>query len=383
MEQIIVYIAIVILIIFVFISRVFSPVGLLLLTLIILWPQRKKGVARTLFFISILFLVLFVIIRYFSILMPFIIGAGIAYIIAPIVDTFEKRKIPRVVAILIVLLPLMAIIPSVLFLLTINLINELKFLTAKIPDFITQSRILFDVLIKRLNMIGFNITQEIVMNAINNYLGTLLNGILQTVLRLGQGMKGLLLLLYNYILIPIITYLLLLDREKIKAWIENLLPGEEKESFNSLLKKLNVSLSRYFRGQLLMTIIVGFLIGFSLWLVGVRYYVFLGIISALCNLIPNVGFIISFIPALLIGMLTPPSSITIIKIISVYVGEQILENLLLGPLIIGKVSRLHPVVVMLALILCGGAGGFWGLLLAIPIIIFIRESLNHFLGLKL
>lgn len=383
MGWILLYIAIAILLVFLIISKIFSPLWLLLLTLFILWPHRRANNLRPLFFISLFLLCVYIVVRYFSVLMPFIIGTGIAYVIGPVIDTLEKRKIPRVIAILIILLPLVALAPLVIFLLTINLINELKFLITKIPDFITQSRLIIDGVIEKLNTIGIDITHEIVMNTLSNYLGTILNGLLQAVLQLGQGIKGIFLLFYNYILIPLITYLLLADREKVKLWIENLIPGEERDNFNTFIKRLNISFSRYFRGQILMMIIVGFIIGFFLWLSGIRYYVFLGITAALCNLIPNVGYIISLILAVFIGFLTPPSLISIIKILIIYLGEQLLENLLLAPLIIGKVSRLHPAVVILALMVCGSAGGLWGIILAIPLIIFLRESLNHFLGLNL
>ncbi len=383
MGQVPVYIAIILLLVFMLIAKVFLPIGLLFLILIILWPQRKEKGAKELFGATILFLLLYIIIRYFSILLPFIIGAGVSYIIAPLIDSLERRKIPRVIAILSVLIPLLAIVPAVLFLLASNLINELRFLITRIPEFVDQSKLLISSLVERLNKIGFNITPELIMNAFNNYLGTILNGLLQTVFQIGQGVKGIVLLIYNYILSPIITYLLLNDREKIKAWIESQLSESERNSFNLLLKKLNISLARYFRGQFLMMIIVGFIIGFFLWLLGVRYYVILGITAAFCNLIPNVGFIISLIIALVMGFLTPPYMITIVKVVAVYLGEQLLENLLLGPLIIGKAAQLHPAVVMLALILCGTAGGFWGLVLAIPILIFARELLNHLLDFKL
>ena len=72
----------------------------------------------------------------------------------------------------------------------------------------------------------------------------------------------------------------------------------------------------------------------------------------------------------------------LIKIISVYGGEQLLENFLLGPVIIGKSSNLHPVVVMVALILGGTMFGFWGVLLAVPMTIVMREFLNSFLELN-
>jgi predicted PurR-regulated permease PerM len=93
--------------------------------------------------------------------------------------------------------------------------------------------------------------------------------------------------------------------------------------------------------------------------------------------------VLSLLPALLIGLLSPSPVPSLIKITAVYVGEQMLENFLLGPIIIGRSSKLHPVVVMIVLILGGAIFGFWGVILAVPLTIFIREFLNFYLHLSL
>ncbi|MEO0124125.1 MAG: AI-2E family transporter [candidate division WOR-3 bacterium] len=383
MEKILPYFAIAILAIFVLVSRVFTPIWLLVLAIFILWQYRRTKEIRPLFFASFFLLCAYLIIYYFAILIPFIIGVGIAYIVAPLIDRLEQKKIPRILAILMVLLPLIAIVPFILFLLTINLISEVKILIEKVPELINRSKLVINGLIRTLDAIGVTINQEIVLNAINNYFGTLLNGLLQTILQIGQGVKGIIFLLYNFILTPVVSYIVLADREKIAQWIKNLLPEEEQQGFNNFIKKLNVSFSRYFRGQFILMVIVGFIIGSLLWLSGIRYYVFLGIVAGLCNLIPNVGFVLSLIIAIIVGLFTPPPIMTLIKILLIYLGEQLLENFILGPIIIGKAARLNPAIVILALILGGTIAGFWGLVLVVPIIIFLREFLNHFFGLRL
>ncbi|MEO0184428.1 MAG: AI-2E family transporter [candidate division WOR-3 bacterium] len=383
MDRIFIYIAVVILVSFFVISKIFSPLWLLLLVVFILWPYRKNGEVRPLFLISMFILCAYIIIRYFPILVPFIIGTGIAYIIGPLVDLLEKKRLPRTPAILIILVPLVAVIPLILFLLTVNLVNELKFLVAKIPEFVDCSKLLIDTVSQRLNAVGIYLDQEVILNTVTNYLGTILSSIMQTIGQVGQGVRGVILLVYNLILIPVIAYIFLADRERITLWFKNLLHGDEQEKFSSFIERLNISFARYFRGQFILMVVVGFIIGFMLWLLGVRYYVFLGIVAGICNLIPNVGFVFSLIVAILLGLFTPPPLVTILKILVVYLGEQLLENFFLGPVIIGRAARLNPAVVLLALILGGAIAGFWGLVLAVPVIIFLREFLNHFFGVKL
>ncbi|MEO0094536.1 MAG: AI-2E family transporter [candidate division WOR-3 bacterium] len=383
MNRIFIYIAIIILAFFILISKIFSPIWLLVLAIFILWHYHKQLDVKPYFYFSLFLFVCYVIFHYFSILLPFIIGIFFAYIIGPVVDFLERKKLPRLFAILIIVLPLTALVPVIIFLLTINLINELKFLVSKIPEFVNQSRDIVSSIITMLNSVGIDINQDFIVNTITSYIGTIINGLLQTALRIGQGVRGLLLLIYNFVLIPIFTYLLLAKNESISVWLKNLLPLEEQDRYLKFIEKLNMSFSRYLRGQVILMIIVGIIVGFTLWVLGIKYYVVLGIIAAVGNLIPNIGFVLSFIPAFVIGLFTPPALISIFKIMLVYIGEQLLENFIMGPLIIGKASRLNPVVVIIALSLGGAVGGIWGIIFAIPVVIFVREFLNHFFNFNL
>ncbi len=382
MEKIVPYIVFLSLLIFLIVAKTFSPFWILLIVIFFLWSYRRNNEVRPVFFISVFLLFIYLLLHHFTVLVPFVIGAGMAYVISPIVEILEQKKIPRIIAILCILLPLVAVVPVLVFLLALNLVNELRFLIEKIPGFVADSKVFIGRMLERLNAVGISLNQEVIVNTISGYLGSITGSLFQTVMQIGQGVKGIIFLLYNFVLIPIIAYLCLVDRGNIGSWIRNLVPYDEEESFNSFIKKIDTSFARYLRGQFILMILVGCLIGFALWLLGIRYYVLLGIVAAFCNLIPNVGFIFSLLIAVIIGLLIPPPLITIIKILLVFLFEQLLENWLLGPLIIGKASGINPVIVMLALVLGGTVAGFWGLIFAIPLVIFLREFLNHFWGLN-
>jgi predicted PurR-regulated permease PerM len=262
-------------------------------------------------------------------------------------------------------------------------VDELKFLIDKIPDIVRQSQLFFGNIIARLNEVGIEIEPNILASTITSYLGNIMNGIVTTFGQIGRGVRDIVILLYNFILIPLSAYLFLADRDKMSEWIRCLFPAEERDKINGFIDRLNVSLARYFRGQIVFMMIVGFIVGTSLWILGIRYYVLLGLIAALGNLIPNIGFVMSFIPAILVGIFSPAPWVNTVKIAAVFLGEQLLENFVLGPMIIGKASRLHPVAVMVVLVLGGAIFGVWGVILAVPITVFVREFLNHFLGMHL
>ena len=383
MQKAVFYIAIIIIAGFIILSETFAPIWLLLLILAMLWPYRRSKNVRPVFLISILLFILYFILHYFSILIPFIVGLGIAYILAPLVNFLEKRKIPRVIAILIFLLPVIAVFPLIFILIISGLIEELQGLIEKIPYAVQQIQAYSGVIINKLIELGIDIDPNIIASTVTSHLTNIISGIFTTIGQIGKGIGGIVIVIYNLVFVPLSAFLFLSDREEINDWFRNLFIAKDRKRIDEFIDKLNISLARFFRGSLLLMLIVGFIIGFTLWILGIKYYLLLGVIAGVCNIIPNIGYILSFVPAILIGLLSPSPLVNLIKIAGVYVGEQLLENFFLGPVIIGRSSKLHPVVVMIVLILGGTMFGFWGVLLAVPATIFIREFLNYFLEFNL
>ncbi|MGB3478645.1 MAG: AI-2E family transporter [bacterium] len=382
MQKIVFYISIVLFAGFIILSKTFSPLWLLLLVIVLLWSYRHNKDIRPIFILAVFFFLLYFVFHYFAVLIPFIIGAGLAYILAPLVGVLEKRKIPRAVAILIFLLPIIAIFPFLFFLMVSGIVSELQILIEKIPYAIQQIQISSGAIINKLLELGIEIDPNIIANTITSHLTNIISGIFRTFGQIGKGIGGIIVIVYNFVFIPLSAYLFLADREKIVKWVQNLFNVRDQKRMNDFFNQLDISLARFFRGSLLLMFIVGFIIGFSLWILGIKYYLLLGLIAGICNLIPNIGYVLSFIPAILIGLLSPSPAVNLLKIASVYIGEQFLENFFLGPIIIGKSSHLHPVIVMIALILGGTIFGFWGVLLAVPATIVIREFLDYFLELN-
>ena len=378
MQKVVLYISIVLVAAFIILSKTFSPLWLLLLIISLLWSYRHNKDIRPLFLLTIFFFLAYFVFHYFTILIPFIIGAGLAYILTPLIAFLEKRKIPRPIAILIFLLPIIAIFPLLFFLMVSGIINELQILMEKLPYAIQQMQISSGAIINRFLELGIEIDPNIITKTITSQLTNIISGLFKTIGQIGKGIGSIVIIAYNLVFIPLSAYLFLADREKIVTWLQNLFNIKDRKRMNEFFAQLNISLARFFRGSLLLMLIVGFIVGFTLWFLGIKYYLLLGLIAGICNLIPNIGYVLSFIPAILIGLLSQSPITNLLKITSVYVGEQLLENFFLSPVIIGKSSRLHPVVVMITLILGGTIFGFWGVLLAVPATIIMREFLNYF-----
>jgi predicted PurR-regulated permease PerM len=382
LQHVVLYLSFILIAAFVILSKTFSPIWLLLIVMAMLWPERKKENTRPLFLLALLLLLLSLLFTYFTILIPFIIGIGLAYILAPIVDLLEKKRVPKILAILICLLPVVAVLPLLVFFIISGLVDETQGLIKILPAIIQQVQLYFRAGVEKLAELGMDIDPNIIANTITNQLNNILTGLFSTISQVGRGIGSIIIIIYNLVIIPLSAYLLLADRKRIMDWFRNLFSTTDRKQVDGFIRKLNFSLARFFRGQLILMTIVGFIIGFALWILGIRYYLLLGFIAGICNLIPNIGYILSLIPAILIGLTSMNPLVNLIKIVSVYAGEQIVENLYLGPVIIGRVSRLHPLVVMVALIIGGTTFGIWGVVLAVPVTIFVREFLNFFLNIS-
>ena len=377
------YIALVIVAAFVILSRTFSPLWLIVIVITMLWPQRKQARARPVYLLSIALLLLSLLFNYFAVLVPFLVGGGIAFILAPAVGLLERRRVPGTIAVLACLVPAIAAFPLVFFFIISGLIGELQGLIDKIPDVIDQGQVLFRGALDQLTAWGIDVRAETLARTLTEHMNNILTGLFSTVDQIGRGIGGVITMVYNLIIIPVSAYLFLADRNRISEWLHGLLPKKESRRFDGFIAKLNGSYARFFRGQLVMMASVGAIVGVALWLLGIRYYLVLALIAALFNIIPNVGFVMSFIPAILIGVSSAAPLANTIKIVAVYIGEQLVENFVLGPVIVGNASGLHPLVVMIALIIGGLQFGFWGVLLAIPVAIFLRDFFDYFLDIKL
>jgi predicted PurR-regulated permease PerM len=258
MQKAVLYISIVLVAAFIILSKTFSPLWLLLLIIILLWSYRHNKDIRPLFLLTIFFFLAYFVFHYFTILIPFIIGAGLAYMLTPLIAFLEKRKIPRPIAILIFLLPIIAIFPLLFFLMVSGIISELQILMEKIPYAIQQIQISSGAIINRLLELGIEIDPNIITKTITSHLTNIISGLFKTMGQIGKGIGSIVVIAYNLVFIPLSAYLFLADREKIVSWLQNLFNIKDRKRMNEFFAQLNISLARFFRGSLLLMLIVAY-----------------------------------------------------------------------------------------------------------------------------
>ena len=165
-------------------------------------------------------------------------------------------------------------------------------------------------------------------------------------------------------------------REAIVGFFRSLPPPRSRIGFDRLLVRLDRGLSGVVRGQLLICLVNGVLsaIGFALF--GLKYWPILAIVAAIMSIVPIFGSITSAIPAVMIGL--TQGLWTALSVLIWIIGIHQIEANLLNPKIIGTAAKIHPVLVVLALITGEHFFGIWGALLGVPVLSLTQGVFNHF-----
>jgi predicted PurR-regulated permease PerM len=356
--------------------KILSPILIGGLLLFFLFGLKEYPLAGRLRIGIILILLLWIFIRAQSVLFPFLFSFAIAYLFDPLADRLEKWGIRRSLGVaFLILLTLSVLILSGTFLIP-SLSEEIQEFIKKTP---ALAKSIAGFIQKNLpRLVGFlNIDIKDFQQNLLEKLPATAEQILLNILKGITGVGALLGRILNIVLIPILTFYFLKDYDRIKDWILKLSPRKYRSSTYFYLWRLNRILGGYYRGQIIICIIVGFLTGTGMALFGIPFAILLGFITGLLNIIPFIGFYISLIVSLLAGFLTPSPFVGMLKIAGVFLSVQMLEAYILSPRILGRRVGLHPIAVIFSIFIFSRFLGFWGLIIGVPSAALIKFLIDE------
>lgn len=188
----------------------------------------------------------------------------------------------------------------------------------------------------------------------------------------GTILEGLLI----FILAPLLALYLLIDLPHLQRDVLNLVPATHREEAAYVGSKMGRAVGGFFRGQLLVALVVFILSSIGFRLIGLPFWLVIGALAGITNLIPLVGPFIGGGLGFLIGTLSDGVGLGLKAVIVALVVQQI-DNHVVSPNIMKRTVKLHPVTVMLGLLAGGTIAGFWGILLAVPAIAVTKIILGH------
>lgn len=366
------------------VKEILSPILLFPLLCVVLWPQRSnRTVARLLVTTGALTTVWFLYVTG-ALLAPFILALAIAYFLAPLVAAVERRRVPRWLAIVLVLLPFLATLALLLVLLVPAVENQLTQLAGQLPSLIrriadwllglrtrflaTSGGILSPEQAQRLR----DLEPADLVGMVNASWEAIGRRIWAALLGVGKGVGVALTILGYVIIAPVVTFYLLKSWPRFTAMLGELVPPAGRAGLFGFLAEYDRLLGRYVRGQLTEAALVAVLTGGALALLGFPGALLVGVIAGIGNLVPYIGLPLSIIPGVLFALVSGAVWPSLLKLVIVFGVVQFVDGSITGPRIVGGSVGLDPVWVMIALALFGSLLGFVGLLVAVPLAVLVK-----------
>lgn len=317
------------------------------------------------------------------ILTPFLLAAILAYVCNPLVDRLQRWGLPRMVAVLAMLLLLALLLVGLTLIIVPLIVEEVGILATRLPEALALAneklapwlrsnfgiRLRFDpATLKKLAAENVDSLQTIAQHLYES---------------LKIGGVALVGLFVTLMLTPVAMFYLLLDWPSLLKRIDNAIPRTWHGKATTILRDVDAVLAQFLRGQILVMAALALYYSAALWIAGLPSALAIGLLTGFLIFVPYVGFATGFMLALLVAALQFQGLGPIVAVLVVFGIGQLLESFLLTPFLVGERIGLHPLAVIFALMAFGQLFGFFGILLALPASAALLVGLRELRGLYL
>jgi predicted PurR-regulated permease PerM len=312
--------------------------------------------------------------------LPIVFAAGLVFLLDPVVRAFERLRVPRPVGTLLAFVVLSALVVAVLALVfptvreqALDFVEELPALYIGVVDWArsvgASIGLDLDALIGQQaieDWLADPENQEALRNLIFGFgagAGQLIRGVTEAIVVLG--------------LAPILALYILIDLNRFKASAIELTPAKHREEVAFIGSEVGTALGSFVRGQLLVALIVGIASSVGMWLIDLPFWLLIGILAGVLNLIPFVGPLVGGALAVMVALLSG-NPLQALWAVAIFVAIQQVDNHVITPVIQRTRVHLSPLVIVLALVVGGSLAGLLGVLVAVPATAAIRILVGHF-----
>ena len=306
------------------------------------------------------------------------LSAVLAYILNPAVLYLESRGMKKIYAVFTLYLIIAGVIFILAFLVMPGIAREVRNLAENMPRYFSNIKSFVD----RLNVLytqymgGLPPMFQGIQKAVIDGIGRIELSLGNSINSLFQGLVNSFTKIVTLVLSPILVFYFLVDKEVFKVKIKQLIPVKYKEDIFYLAGEIELSVSKFIRGRIIMAICVGIGTTIFLLILGVDFAIVIGFLTTIGDVIPYIGPFMAFVPAVIFAFISSPIKALWVSIF--FVLLQWAENNLLGPKILGTSTGMHPLIILLAIIIGGAMFGVLGMILSVPFIAIAR-IFYHFL----
>ena len=313
-----------------------------------------------------------------SILTPFLVSIVLAYLGDPIIDRLERLGLSRTLTVAAVFVVVAWLLVAALLILAPLVVGQIEVIITQLPrwgDWLQNNLgsrlsdyVNFDPDLFNFKELSERLGQEW------RQTGGVLSRIGRSISASGMALVG---FFINLFLIPIISFYLLRDWDRLIEAVREMLPRKIEPTAVILAKECDDVLGAFLKGQLMVMCLLALIYGVGLWLLGLQFAILIALIAGLPSIVPYMGFIVGIGVALVTAFFQFDSMWPILGVVAVFGIGQMMEAMILTPLLVGDRIGLHPVAVIFAIMAGGELFGFTGILLALPVAAIIMVLLVY------
>lgn len=306
-----------------------------------------------------------------QVLTPVIAAIVIAYVLQGAVEKLCHLKVPHMLAVSLVVFSFVMLLMIFLLGLSPIITKQLTQFFSDLPNMLNKWQILLMNLPENYPFISQSQIQDVVTH-INSELGSVGQMVLSRSL---SSVVNLFTILVYMVVVPLLVFFFLKDRQRILQWLSRFLPNNEGVA-GEVWKEVDIKIGSYIRGKLIEILIVSLATFIPLKLLGLQYAALLSLFVGLSVIIPYVGAIAVTIPVALIAYIQFGPGTEFLYILLAYTVVQFLDGNVLVPLLFSEVVNMHPAAIIISVLVFGGLWGVWGVFFAIPLATLIQAVIN-------
>jgi predicted PurR-regulated permease PerM len=303
-----------------------------------------------------------------SILLPFVAGLALAYLLDPLADRLERLGLPRVAATIVILACVILVLALMVILIAPVLGAQLGNFIERLPE--TVGRL--QELVAKQNqqwldrLLGQGLGQ--VKASLGTVVGQGVNWLTSFLASLWSGGQAIASVLSLLVLAPVIAFYMLIDWDRMIGTIDDWIPLRHKQTIRQIAREMDDGIAGFVRGQALVCLILGTFYAVALTMIGLNFGLVIGLGAGLIGFIPYVGSVTGLIVSVGVAIVQFwPDWTMVLVVLGIFVVGQFVEGNILQPRLVGRSVGLHPVWLMFALVAFGYLFGFVGLLVAVPL----------------
>jgi putative permease len=335
------------------------------------WYERNFSNPQAVILVLMVLLGTLIVLYWGDILAPVLASMVIAYALEGIVNRLNSVGTPRILA---VIFTVFVFVASLL----IILLGLVPLVARQITSFVRDFPYILDKVQQRIIALPekYPLISDMQVNEVITTINNELVAFGQKAVSYSLASAGNLFTMMVYlIVIPLLVFFMLKDKDKIIAWFTRFLPREHGLAYK-VWKDVDIKMGNYIRGKLLEIMIVGLAAYIPFEFMGLNYAATLSLFIGLSVIIPYVGAIAVTIPVALIAWFQWGPGDSFLYVMIIYLVIQALDANVLVPLLFSEVVNMHPVAIIISVLVFGGLWGVWGVFFAIPLATLVQAVIN-------